>query len=126
MKKVLILWLFWKSFRIRQNFSLQNLIWTPEVSKPAALGNEISEYLQNVWRLLWQSPFLPSPNPFQWHAIWRRVILRILKSIYIHLRSMSNTKIVRVVIFCAVHFSSLSDTYTVYIQYTRLPKEYHN
>ena len=44
-----------------------------------ALGSEISENSQEIWRLVWRGFFfLPSTNTFTWHANELKVVHRIL------------------------------------------------
>ena len=50
------------------------------------------------------------------------VTFRNLKLIRIHMRKVFHAKSVRVIIFCAIFFSTFCDTYAVYREYIGLPK----
>ena len=65
--------------------------------------------------------FLPSSNPDKSDML-TGCVLRNLKPIFIHMKSMFHTKIVCDITFFELHFNILCDTYKLHRQYAGLPE----
>ena len=112
---------FWRSSRLWQQ---KPYLTSKSFEILAALGNEISENLQEAWRFFSQGQFFPSPNSYKWCVVRLKVVLRDLYSIllmYLFEKCVSYKNFTWNKIFW-IHFSTLCDAYKFHRLHTGLPK----